>query len=141
MAYDKINHAEHQTMQRTAASVAKMKAGMTQSLDMISEYNDHKLASGVCKRIMNHIKEFEQKLDDEHEVLLKLASFGQGITMAVANISYSDPNILIFSGYVGGQFSTLIQHISQTQFPACRRKKDDPEKPARRIGFRPPNED
>ena len=48
------------------------------------------------KVIMERIKEFETGLDDEHEVAVKLASFGQAITMSVSDIGYSNPSTLIF---------------------------------------------
>ncbi|MCI8526449.1 MAG: hypothetical protein HFF17_11160 [Oscillospiraceae bacterium] len=68
------------------------------------------------KVIMERIKEFETGLDDEHEVAVKLASFGQAITMSVSDIGYSNPSTLIFYGYVGEQYATLVQHMSQLNF-------------------------
>lgn len=91
--------------------------------------------------IMERIKEFEADLDDEHEVGIKLASFGQSTTMTVTDLGYSNPSTLVFYGYVGDQAATLIQHMSQLNFLLLAVKKADPEKPPHRIGFALPNED
>ena len=85
--------------------------------------------------IMERIKEFEDALDNEHEVALKLASFGQSITLAITDIIYSNPSTLIFYGLVGGQQAALIQDKSQLNFLLVAVPKHDPEKPPRRIGF------
>lgn len=85
--------------------------------------------------ILERIKDFEDGLDNEHEVAVKLASFGQALTLSVTDIGYSNPSTLIFHGYVGDQPATLIQHMSQLNFLLVAVKKSDPEKPPRRIGF------
>ena len=100
--------------------------------DIVRDYN---LADYSYDVIMNRIKEFEQSLDDNHEVAVKLASFGQAITMSVTDIGYSNPSTLVFYGYVGSQQATLIQHMSQLNFLLLAVEKADPEKPPRRIGF------
>ena len=91
--------------------------------------------------IMERIKEFEDDLDDEHEVAIQLASFGQSITLSVTDIGYSNPSTLVFYGFVGDQHATLIRHISQLNFLLLAVRKAEPEKPARRIGFAQPSED
>lgn len=91
--------------------------------------------------IVNIIKEFEQSLDDEHEVAVKLASFGQSLTLSVTNVGYVNPSTLLFYGYIGEQHATLVQHMSQLNFLLLAVKKLDPSKPTRRIGFAPPIED
>lgn len=107
----------------------------------LPEIRDYNLADYTYEVIMERIKEFESGLDCDHEVGLKLASFGQSITMAVTDIGYSNPSTLVFYGLVNGQNATLIQHMSQLNFLLFASKKSDPEKPARRIGFAPPGED
>ena len=77
------------------------------------------LSDGDCadyqyEIIMNEIADFESALDDDHEVALKLCNFG----------------------YVNGQYSQLIQHISQINFLLTSVPKSDPNKSARRIGFK-----
>lgn len=113
--------------------------------NMIKELQTHtcrnyNLADYSYEVIMKRIKEFEDELDDEHEVSVKLTSFGQSVTMAVTSIGYSNPSTLVFYGLVGGQRATLIQHVSQLNFLLIASPKADPQKPPRRIGFAHPNE-
>ena len=103
-------------------------------LEVISP-RDYNLADYSYEVILERIKYFEDSLDDEHEVAVKLASFGQALTLSVTDIGYSNPSTLVFHGYVGDQPATLIQHMSQLNFLLVAVKKSDPEKPPRRIGF------
>ena len=105
------------------------------------EMRNCNLADYSYEVIMERIKEFEDTLDNDHEVALRLASFGQSITLSVVDIGYSNPSTLVFHGYVGDQPATLIQHLSQLNFLLLAVKKADPEKPPRRIGFSQPTED
>lgn len=91
--------------------------------------------------IADAIKDFESKLDSDHEVGICLASFGKSILMSVANIGYHNPSTLFFYGYVNGKPATLVQHMSQLNFLLVAEKKADPCRPPRRIGFAPPKED
>lgn len=95
----------------------------------------------IYRNIMEQIQRFERNLDDEHEVMVKLASFGQSITMAVEHIGYSEPHTLIFHGYMGEQPATLIQHMSQLNFLLLASKREDPEEPKTPIGFDPTRAD
>lgn len=105
------------------------------------EMRNCNLADYSYEVIMERIKKFEDTLDNDHEVALRLASFGQSITLSVVDIGYSNPSTLVFHGYVGDQPATLIQHMSQLNFLLLAVKKADPEKPPRRIGFSQPTED
>ena len=102
---------------------------------------DYNLADYSYEVIMRRIKEVEQSLDSDHEVAVKLASFGQAVTMTVTGVGYSNPSTLVFYGLVGDQPATLIQHMTQLNFLLLAVKKPDPEKPPRRIGFSAPKED
>ena len=111
------------------------------SFHMKSLMRDHSMADYAYEVILKRIKEFQDELDDEHEVALQLASFGQSITLAVTAIGYSNPSTLVFYGYVNGRPATLIQHMSQLNFLLLSVQKQDPGKPPRRIGFELPTED
>ena len=102
---------------------------------------DFNMASSFYEIILDRIAEFEDNLDDEHEVAIKLSSFGQSITLYVTDIGYSNPSTLIFYGFVNGQDATLIQHVSQLNFLLISVKKDAVERPVRRIGFELSTED
>ena len=102
---------------------------------------DCDMADYSYKVIMKRIKEFEDSLDNDHEVAVQLASFGTSVTMAVTDIGYSNPSTLVFYGFVQNQRATLIQHMNQLNFLLLAVPKADPVKPARRIGFAISKED
>ena len=85
--------------------------------------------------IMDKIRNFEEQLDDNHEIALNLASFGTNKTMRVTDIGYHNPNLIFFYGIVDDRESTLIQHVSQLNFLLTSVEKPDPAKPPVRIGF------
>lgn len=89
--------------------------------------------------LKRYIQEFEASLDDEHEVALRLTNFGSSITMSVVDIGYEESVLLVFKGYINGQYSTLIQHVSQLNFLLTSVPKD-PDRPKQRIGFAVPSD-
>lgn len=84
--------------------------------------------------LCRYIKEFESKLDSEHEVGLLLTNFGQSVTMHVTEIGYEKSVLMIFKGYVNGKMSTLIQHIGQLNFLLTSVPKEN-DRPKNSIGF------
>ncbi len=84
--------------------------------------------------LKKYITDFEDGLDDEHEVGLMLTNFGQSVTMQVTDITYEYSVLMIFKGFVNGNEATLIQHINQLNFLLTSIKKE-PDRPKRRIGF------
>lgn len=100
----------------------------------ISPRTDH-LADWNYEKIMVELKKFENTLDEEHEIALKLTSFGSSVTMNVTSIGYQNPNMLYFYGYVNGYKAQLIQHVSQLNFLIASCERQDKSIPARRIGF------
>ena len=108
---------------------------------LVDPIRNYKLADYTYDIIREHIQDFEKELDSEHELAVQLASFGQNITMSVTDIGYSNPSTIVFYGYVNNQKATLIQHVSQLSFLLLSVKKQDPDKPPRRIGFETATED
>lgn len=96
---------------------------------------NYKLADYQYELLCNYIKEFQDELDDDHEVGLQLASFGQSMLLNVTDIGYANPSLIHFYGYCNGNKAHLIQHINQLNFVLISVPKAEPEKPARRIGF------
>lgn len=97
---------------------------------------DHRMADYSYEIIMEQIKDFEAELDDDHEVAVLLASFGQSITLSVTDVGYANPSTLIFYGRTSdGSRATLVQHLSQLNFLLVAVPKAIPGKPPRRIGF------
>lgn len=100
----------------------------------ISPYG-YEYADWKYKKIIENIRDFEQDLDNEHEIAIQLSSFGSSITMIVTDIGYQNPDMLYFYGYVNGKYSQLIQHTSQLNFLITSVEREDKNIPARRIGF------
>lgn len=106
------------------------------SINSLQDVNrNYNLADYQYEIICNYIKDFQNELDDQHEVAIQLASFGQSIILNVTDIGYSNPCIIDFYGYYNGSKSHLIQHINQLSFLLLSVPKSNPKKPARRIGF------
>lgn len=99
------------------------------------DIRDHYLADWKYEKIMEQIHDFEKSLDNDHEIALRLTSFGYSVTMIVTDISYQNPDMLYFYGLVKGKESQLIQHSSQLNFLITSVEREDKSKPARRIGF------
>ena len=106
--------------------------------DLVS---DPHLASWKYKKLIEQIRKFEASLDQNHEVAIRLASFGTSILMSVEDLGYQNPDVLYFYGKVNGEEAQLIQHASQLNFLLLAVQKPDPKKPPRRIGFALPTED
>lgn len=88
----------------------------------------------VCEAIKNYVEEFERELDEEHEVGVRLASFGGVVVFHAEQIGFSKPNVITFYGVTEeGEKIQLIQHVSQLNFLLKAVKKR--EQKANRIGF------
>ena len=110
--------------------------------DAVSEIDtrNYTFADYQYEIIMKSIKAFEDNLDNNNEVALRLTSFGQSILLHVTNIGYSNPCLIHYYGYVNDNYSELIQHVSQINFLLTSVPKDDPNRKTRRIGFYPKDE-
>lgn len=97
----------------------------------------HMFSDTQFEIIKKYIQEFESTLDKEHNVGVMLTNFGQSVTMQVCEITYEKSVVLIFKGWVSGQYSTLIQHINQLNF-LLTSLPIEKEHPKRKIGFSVP---
>lgn len=94
----------------------------------------HLPAKSMRERLLTYIKEFEQELDDEHEIGARLVSFGQAVTFHVERVGYYGSDMISFYGRdERGQAVQLVQHYMQLSVLLVAVKKQG-EKP-RRIGF------
>lgn len=94
------------------------------------------LASEFHKRLIKWIQDFDEELDQEYEVGVRLVTFGQTVTFHLEEIGYWDPSLISFSGVnETGDPVELIQHVSQISILLLKMKRKDPEKPKRPIGF------
>ena len=108
----------------------------TKELPVFEVQPDQNLASEFHKRLIQMIAEFEISLDEQHEVGMRLVSFGQNVTLRVEGIGYFNPSLIRFFGTTeAGAPVELIQHISQISFLLMAVNKADPANPPKRIGF------
>ncbi|WNF35044.1 DUF6173 family protein [Bacillaceae bacterium IKA-2] len=92
------------------------------------------LASESFEGLVKMINEFDQKLDEHHEVGMRLVSFGKSIQFHVEDLGYYNPSLIIFYGRTeDGQPLELIQHVSQISFLLMAVKRLSPEEPKKRI--------
>ncbi|MFA6290658.1 MAG: DUF6173 family protein [Victivallales bacterium] len=93
-------------------------------------------ANEFYKQLVRMIREFDATLDQQHEVGVRLISFGQNITFHLSGLGYSDPFLIRFWGNTkNGEPVELIQHVSQINILLLRLPRKDPSKPKQRIGF------
>ncbi len=130
--FDMINHMEQQ----------KNSFDLVQAVDVPppdpsreGTERDYQLADYQYEILKESIRAFEASLDENHEVAFLLASFGQSVLFNVTAIGYSNPSLLHFFGFVDGKKAELVQNINQLNFLLMAVHKDEPDRPARRIGF------
>ncbi|MBO5715824.1 MAG: hypothetical protein J6S23_05480 [Clostridia bacterium] len=115
-------------------SLIDIKSSLSDMFEEIDTRNYY-LADWKYEKIKEEIEQFQTNLSDEMDVGVALASFGTNMIMQVIDIEYQNPDLLYFHGYINGNRAELIQHVSQLNFVLMAIKKDDPKRPARRIGF------
>lgn len=96
----------------------------------------HMWANEQFEILKRYIQDFEQSLDAEHEVGIMMTNFGQSVLMNVHQITFEDPVLMVFKGYVNGREATLIQHINQLNFMLTSIKKAEkrfPRMPMRSL--------
>ena len=94
----------------------------------------HMWADQQFEILKRYIQEFEESLDDEHEVGILMTNFGQSVLMNVTSIAYEEPVLMVFKGYVESREATLIQHINQLNFMLTT-VEVKPDRPKQKIGF------
>lgn len=99
-----------------------------------SAYKHRNPVIQVFASLKEYVSDFQDTLDEEHEVGANLVSFGREVTFHVHTLGYSAPAIITFHGALeNGNRVQLIQHVSQLSFLLVAVKKLG-DKP-RRIGF------
>jgi Family of unknown function (DUF6173) len=102
----------------------------------LSQLGDANLASEFHKRIVAQVQNFDARLDQEHEVGMRLVTFGQTITFHVTEIGFHNPSLMLFDGVLdSGDPVSLMQHVSQISFLLMKLKRSDPTQPKRKYGF------
>ncbi|MBP3954944.1 hypothetical protein J8F10_06570 [Gemmata sp. G18] len=99
-------------------------------------------ASKFYKHLGEMIREFDARLDAEHEVGARLVNFGPSLTFHITGLGYQNPSLIIFYGITeDGNPIELIQNVSQINVLLMKLPKLDPSKPKHRFGFKPPGEE
>lgn len=92
-------------------------------------------ACSAHARLLSAIADFEDGLDDAHEVALGLAGSEAGI-LRIEGIGWIDPDILTFDGTDDdGIRMRMVQHVSQLNVTLVALPRVDPAGEPRRIGF------
>ena len=92
-------------------------------------------AQWAYERIIMYIQNFEEQLDNDHEVGLGLAGGNTGI-IKIEGLGYYDPDIVTYYGVnEGGARTQLIQHVSQLNVTLVASPKHIDQPAPVRIGF------
>lgn len=93
-------------------------------------------AQWAYERIILYIKNFEDQLDDKHEVAMVFAGGETGV-LQIEGIGYFAPDLLTFYGRdEEGARTQLVQHVSQLNVMLRAMPKAPEVEEPRRIGFR-----
>lgn len=92
-------------------------------------------AEWAYERLILYIQNFEEQLDNEHEVAMGFAGNETGV-LRIEGLGYFDPDIVTFYGTddAGGRMQ-LIQHVSQLNVALRALPIAKEEDAPRRIGF------
>jgi hypothetical protein len=106
---------------------------MPSTLPRHADHDDNP-ARWMFERLATYIKQFESRLDQEHEVGARLVSFGSNLSFHIEDMGYFGPDMIVFYGRnEKGEPVQLVQHTSQLSvlLVAVRKQAEQP----RRIGF------
>ena len=93
-------------------------------------------ARWAYERLILYIQNFEEQLDNEHEVAMGFTGGDAGV-LKIEGMGFFDPDIVTFYGTDGsGAKTQLVQHVSQMNVMLRALPKPRQEVPANRIGFR-----
>jgi hypothetical protein len=99
-------------------------------------FEDKSPAQWAYERVILYIKNFEEQLDDKHEVAMGFAGGDAGI-MQIEGVGYFAPDVLTFYGRdEDGTRTQLVQHVSQLNVMLRAMPKAPEVEEPRRIGFR-----
>lgn len=93
-------------------------------------------AEWAYERLVLYIKNFEEQLDNEHEVAMGFTGTESGV-IRIEGIGFFDPDIVTFYGSdPAGIRTQLIQHVTQLNVLLRALPKKAAADAPRRIGFR-----
>ncbi len=93
-------------------------------------------AQWAYERLILYIKNFEEKLAEDHEVAVGFTGGNTGV-LRIEGLGFYDPDIVTFYGSdeMGGK-TQLIQHVTQLNVMLRALPKPSEQPKANRIGFR-----
>lgn len=98
--------------------------------------HDKSPAEWAYERLILYIQNFEEQLDDAHEVAIGLTGGSTGV-LKIEGVGYFEPDIITFYGTdLSGARTQLVQHVSQLNVTLRALPKADGAPEAKRIGFR-----
>ena len=93
-------------------------------------------ARWAYERLILYIQNFEQQLDNEHEVAMGFTGGDAGV-LRIEGMGFFDPDIVTFYGTdAGGGKTQLVQHVSQLNVMLRALPKEVERATPNRIGFR-----
>ena len=93
-------------------------------------------AEWAYERLILYIQNFEEQLDNEHEVAMGFAGGDAGV-LRIEGMGFFDPDIVTFYGSdPTGAKTQLIQHVSQLSVILRALPKEIEQDAPNRIGFR-----
>lgn len=96
-------------------------------------------AQWMYKRLVEHINDFEEKLDKEHEIGARMVNLS-GQSFYIEDMGFHGPDLVMFYGTNGeNEPVQLLQHVSQVNVLLIAMKKRHDR--AKRIGFGLRNEE
>lgn len=93
-------------------------------------------AEWAYERLILYIRNFEETLDNEHEVAMGFAGGDAGV-LRIEGMGFFDPDIVTFyCADATGAKTQLVQHVSQLSVLLRALPKQAEQEAPRRIGFR-----
>jgi len=93
-------------------------------------------AEWAYERLILYIQNFEEQLDEAHEVAIGLTGGSAGV-LKIEGVGYFEPDIITFYGTdQSGARTQLVQHVSQLNVTLRALPKAEGVPEASRIGFR-----
>jgi hypothetical protein len=134
-----VSPIQTETMKELYRSIdnqAHRKNEAIDSTNFLADVQRSNLASEFARHLLSQIRRFDSELDPDHEVGMKLVSFGQSNTFHVDSIGFYNPSLVVFVGLTEDSNRVeLIQHTSQINFLLLALPKLQPDQPKRKIGF------
>lgn len=123
-------------LSRASFSAQPREIELPQIRSVVAENVEANYASEFHQQLQKWISDFDASLDSEHQVGVRIVSFGPNVTIRLQALGYSNPSLVIFSGWLDtGEPVELIQHVSQISVLLIKMRRIDPAKPKQPIGF------